>query len=161
VLASPVRDESGRVGGVFCIVSETTRRVVDERRLRALRDLGNICLRQSANRMKDELLAMLGHELRNPLSPMRTALEVMRLRSVRSREHDILPSRRILIVDDNADAASTLNDAALERARIRRAPRRVRGSRGAHQLLRIARCERGNRVASTQKSCIFWGCVSG
>jgi signal transduction histidine kinase/DNA-binding response OmpR family regulator len=36
----PVRDESGRVGGVFCIVSETTGRVLSERRLRTLRDLG-------------------------------------------------------------------------------------------------------------------------
>ena len=36
----PVRDESGDVGGVFCIVSETTGRVVGERRLRTLRDLG-------------------------------------------------------------------------------------------------------------------------
>jgi signal transduction histidine kinase len=35
----PVRDESGRVGGVFCIVSETTGRVVGERRLDILRDL--------------------------------------------------------------------------------------------------------------------------
>jgi signal transduction histidine kinase len=36
----PVRDESGKVGGVFCIVSETTGRVLGERRLRTLRDLG-------------------------------------------------------------------------------------------------------------------------
>ncbi len=36
----PVRDESGQVGGVFCIVSETTGRVTGERRLRTLRDLG-------------------------------------------------------------------------------------------------------------------------
>ncbi|HET8695962.1 MAG TPA: ATP-binding protein, partial [Gammaproteobacteria bacterium] len=36
----PVRDESGRVGGVFCIVSETTGRVLGERRLRTLRELG-------------------------------------------------------------------------------------------------------------------------
>jgi signal transduction histidine kinase/DNA-binding response OmpR family regulator len=35
----PVRDESGGVGGVFCIVSETTGRVLGERRLRTLRDL--------------------------------------------------------------------------------------------------------------------------
>jgi PAS domain S-box-containing protein len=35
----PVRDESGGVGGVFCIVSETTGRVVGERRLDMLRDL--------------------------------------------------------------------------------------------------------------------------
>jgi signal transduction histidine kinase/DNA-binding response OmpR family regulator len=36
----PVRDETGKVGGVFCIVSETTGRVLSERRLRTLRDLG-------------------------------------------------------------------------------------------------------------------------
>ncbi|MCW5658982.1 MAG: response regulator [Burkholderiaceae bacterium] len=35
----PVRDESGRVGGVFCIVAETTGRVVGERRLALLKDL--------------------------------------------------------------------------------------------------------------------------
>ncbi|HEX6277476.1 MAG TPA: ATP-binding protein [Polyangiaceae bacterium] len=35
----PVRDESGRVGGVFCIVSETTGRVLGARRMRTLRDL--------------------------------------------------------------------------------------------------------------------------
>ncbi len=34
---------------------------------------------ESANRTKDEFLAMLGHELRNPLAPMVTALELMRL----------------------------------------------------------------------------------
>lgn len=38
----PVRDESGRVGGIFCIVSETTGRVVVERRLRTLRDLAHV-----------------------------------------------------------------------------------------------------------------------
>jgi PAS domain S-box-containing protein len=38
----PVRDESGHVGGVFCIVSETTGRVIGERRLAALRDLGRV-----------------------------------------------------------------------------------------------------------------------
>jgi PAS domain S-box-containing protein len=38
----PVRDETGQVGGVFCIVSETTGRVIGERRLAALRDLGRV-----------------------------------------------------------------------------------------------------------------------
>jgi signal transduction histidine kinase/CheY-like chemotaxis protein len=33
-----------------------------------------------ADRAKDEFLAMLGHELRNPLSPIRTVLQLMRLR---------------------------------------------------------------------------------
>ncbi|MDI1444660.1 ATP-binding protein [Polyangium sp. 6x1] len=36
---------------------------------------------EAANRAKDEFLAMLGHELRNPLAPMVTALELVRMRS--------------------------------------------------------------------------------
>ena len=36
---SPIRDESGGVGGVFTPVTETTERVIGERRLRTLRDL--------------------------------------------------------------------------------------------------------------------------
>jgi signal transduction histidine kinase len=36
----PVRIEDGSVGGVFCIVSEQTGRVLGERRLRTLRELG-------------------------------------------------------------------------------------------------------------------------
>src|SRR5689334_10476420 len=35
----PIRGESGKVDGLFCIVSESTGRVVSERRLRTLRDL--------------------------------------------------------------------------------------------------------------------------
>ena len=35
----PVRDETGNVGGIFCIVSETTLKVLSARRTRALRDL--------------------------------------------------------------------------------------------------------------------------
>ncbi len=44
----------------------------------------------SASRAKDEFLAMLGHELRNPLAPITTAIELMKLRgethSIRERE---------------------------------------------------------------------------
>lgn len=37
---SPIRDESGGIGGVFTAVTETTETVVGERQLRTLRDLG-------------------------------------------------------------------------------------------------------------------------
>ncbi|HET9222395.1 MAG TPA: histidine kinase dimerization/phospho-acceptor domain-containing protein, partial [Roseiflexaceae bacterium] len=36
---SPIRDETGGVGGMFCACTETTERVLGERRLRALRDM--------------------------------------------------------------------------------------------------------------------------
>jgi signal transduction histidine kinase/ActR/RegA family two-component response regulator len=45
---------------------------------------------ERANRVKDEFLAMLGHELRNPLAPMLTALQLMRLHGSHSREQDVL-----------------------------------------------------------------------
>lgn len=38
----PIRDESGNVGGLFCIVSETTGRVIGERRLRTLRGISQV-----------------------------------------------------------------------------------------------------------------------
>ena len=37
---SPARDETGAVGGMFCAVQEMTGRVIGERRLRVLRELG-------------------------------------------------------------------------------------------------------------------------
>ena len=36
---------------------------------------------EAANRAKDEFLAMLGHELRNPLAPIRNVAEVLRRRA--------------------------------------------------------------------------------
>jgi PAS domain S-box-containing protein len=45
---------------------------------------------EQANRVKDEFLAMLGHELRNPLSPILTAVQLLKLRHVESREVDVI-----------------------------------------------------------------------
>ncbi len=45
---SPIRDESGAVGGVFCIVYDTTARVIGERRLRTLRDLASRAIAREA-----------------------------------------------------------------------------------------------------------------
>jgi hypothetical protein len=36
---SPIRDEAGNVGGMFCACQETTEKVVGERRLKTLREL--------------------------------------------------------------------------------------------------------------------------
>jgi len=43
---------------------------------------------EAANSAKDEFLAMLGHELRNPLAPIATALELMRLRDPNRLTHE-------------------------------------------------------------------------
>jgi signal transduction histidine kinase len=47
------------------------------------RELGELlAARGEAVRLRDEFLAMLAHELRNPLAPMRNALEIMRLQKM-------------------------------------------------------------------------------
>ncbi|HET7674023.1 MAG TPA: ATP-binding protein, partial [Gammaproteobacteria bacterium] len=65
---------------------------------------------ERASRAKDEFLAMLGHELRNPLSPIATALQLMRLRApdVLIREREIIENQvRQLgaLVDDLLDVS--------------------------------------------------------
>jgi signal transduction histidine kinase len=68
---------------------------------------------EDANRSKDDFLAMLGHELRNPLAPIMTALQLMRLRAGDSaaREREIIERQvRIMarLVDDLLDVARVI-----------------------------------------------------
>ena len=62
----PLFDADGQVIAVCCIANDITDRMEAEA---ALKD---------ADRRKDEFLAILAHELRNPLAPMRLALEMLR-----------------------------------------------------------------------------------
>jgi signal transduction histidine kinase/CheY-like chemotaxis protein len=69
-----------------------------------------------ATRVKDELLGLVGHELRNPLAPIRTALEVMRLRGMDTREQTILErqvAHLVQLLDDLLDI-SRLSRGVLE-----------------------------------------------
>jgi signal transduction histidine kinase/CheY-like chemotaxis protein len=63
----PIRDANGAVGGIFVEGSDVTDRKLVEDELRA------------ANRQKDQFLAMLAHELRNPLAPIMTAAQLLKL----------------------------------------------------------------------------------
>jgi PAS domain S-box-containing protein len=57
---SPLRDDSGAVVGMLCVVSEETERVIGERRMATLRDLGSD---PSVVRTEDEMLAFAAHQL--------------------------------------------------------------------------------------------------
>jgi PAS domain S-box-containing protein len=72
---SPYRDIQGQIEGVFVIASDVTQQVVARQQLDQLRQVA-----EAANRNKDEFLATLGHELRNPLSAILTAVAVMKMR---------------------------------------------------------------------------------
>ncbi len=65
---------------------------------------------ETANRAKDEFLAMLGHELRNPLSPILTAVQLMKLRGHEGSERARTVIERqvnhlIRLVDDLLDVS--------------------------------------------------------
>ncbi len=65
---------------------------------------------KKANRRKDEFLAMLGHELRNPLAPIVTALHLMRLKNdtLTERERNVIErqvNHLIRLVDDLLDVS--------------------------------------------------------
>jgi len=69
---------------------------------------------QAASRAKDEFLAMLGHELRNPLSPIITALRLMRHKSQGAF------TREQLVIERQVNHLTRLVDDLLDVAKIAR-----------------------------------------
>lgn len=66
ITVSPIRDENGNIAGASKVARDITDRIEIENALR------------EADRRKDEFLAILAHELRNPLAPLRNALAILR-----------------------------------------------------------------------------------
>lgn len=82
------------------VAAEQTRAQVS-----SLRDIA-----ESASRAKDEFLAMLGHELRNPLSPILSALQLMEMKgdTTFARERTVIErqvSHLTRLIDDLLDVA--------------------------------------------------------
>jgi signal transduction histidine kinase len=86
----PLRDSRGEVYGMIAMGIDSTEQVRARRLLERTNQEREILLSEleAANRSKDEFLAMLGHELRNPLSPITTALELMKLRAGGQASHE-------------------------------------------------------------------------
>jgi signal transduction histidine kinase/CheY-like chemotaxis protein len=75
----PLRDELDRIYGMMAVAVDITDQVRARQTVEKINEERGELLTalQRANRTKDEFLAMLGHELRNPLAPIVTALELM------------------------------------------------------------------------------------
>ncbi len=88
----PIRDEQGAITEWIGSATDISARKQAEEALRRSEADQRAARREAeqANLAKDQFLAMLGHELRNPLAPMATALQLMRLRGAPSREQDVL-----------------------------------------------------------------------
>lgn len=80
--ALPVRDDTGRVTRWFGTNTDITNRMATENALRESEERlrAREAALSEADRQKDVFLATLAHELRNPLAPIRTAVELIRLR---------------------------------------------------------------------------------
>ena len=103
---SPLRDASGRVVGASKIARDISlRKELEQERAHALE------IAQAANRAKDDFLAMLGHELRNPLAAVAAAAELLeRVRTLSDVERPRAVLRRQArhlrrLIDDLLDAA--------------------------------------------------------
>ena len=98
----PIIDADGSVSGIFVEGFDTTSR-----------NLADIAL-QNSNRRKDEFLAMLAHELRNPLAPIRNAAAILaRTIPQQDETHAV-----VTIIRRQADQLTRLVDDLLDVSRI-------------------------------------------
>jgi len=108
----PLTGADGRAEGVIAVAVEVTEHVRSRQAIeRAHREREQLLVELSAaSQAKDEFLAMLGHELRNPLSPIVTALQLMRMRGdgAHGREGEIIQRQvdhLVRLVDDLLDVS--------------------------------------------------------
>lgn len=109
--AIPLFDEERRVRGCMGVwVDITVRRRLEDELRRRVAELAE------ADRRKDEFLAMLAHELRNPLSPIAASVEVLRA----SSPGDPAAERAMGIVARQVKHVTRLVDDLLDVSRITR-----------------------------------------
>jgi PAS domain S-box-containing protein len=97
---APLRDDGGTITHLVASGLDVTERKRTEAALRA------------ADRQKDEFLAILSHELRNPLAPMRSAAHIIKLRApddpVVMQARDVIErqlKQMVRLVDDLLEVA--------------------------------------------------------
>ena len=100
----PLRDSTGRIVRWFGTNTDISKQLAAEAALR------------EADRRKDEFLATLAHELRNPLAPVRNAAKVLRAPNATASTRDWATS----VIDRQITAMSSLLDDLLEISRITR-----------------------------------------
>ena len=114
----PVLDECGNLSGAVYIMAEITARKQIEEALRtanAQLTAANAALAE-ADRRKDEFLAMLAHELRNPLAPVRYAVQIMNTAGLK----EPLLQRQTEIINRQVGHMAHLLDDLLDVSRISR-----------------------------------------
>jgi signal transduction histidine kinase len=101
VVISAMRDASGELSGF----AKVTRDLTERRRIEEL---------EESERRINEFLAMLGHELRNPLAPIRNAVAIMRERAQADPKQDWARG----VIERQVDHLTRLVDDLLDIGRI-------------------------------------------
>jgi two-component system CheB/CheR fusion protein len=102
VAISPLKDASGRLMGASTIFREITE-------LKRIQE----ALRKEAQE-KDRFLAVLSHELRNPLAPLRTSLEILRQGKAHAADRD----KSLEVMNRQLFRLTSLVDQLMDAARI-------------------------------------------
>ncbi|MDQ3367369.1 MAG: ATP-binding protein [Myxococcota bacterium] len=124
VSAGPIlASDATALGCVLSFVDVTERKRIAQERLELLE------VAQAANRAKDEFLAMLGHELRNPLAPILTSLELMR------RESEVTMRREREIIERQVHHMVRLVGDLFDVSRITQG--KVKLDRAAHEVAHL------------------------
>lgn len=117
--AQPTHGPGGTVTGVMVHAVEVTDSV------KARREIEELAKQlKDTDRSKDEFLAMLGHELRNPLAPILTALHLMRVRSSEEgSEHErAIIERQVKHLSRLVDDLLDVSRATMGKIDLRREP---------------------------------------
>jgi PAS domain S-box-containing protein len=125
---APLREGDGPLLGFTKVTRDITQRRLAEEALR------------EADRRKDEFLAMLAHELRNPLAPISNALQLIRLPGSDVRQACEMMERQVeymvRLVDDLLDVSRiTRGKIELRKERVELAAVVVRAVEGARPLI--------------------------
>jgi PAS domain S-box-containing protein len=120
--AVPIRDENGQIRCWFGTNTDVTERIRMEEALK------------EADRRKDEFLAVLAHELRNPLAPIRNSLHILRL----TGQNDPASERVGEMMERQVNHMVRLVDDLLEVSRITRGKIELR-----RELVGVAAIVRG------------------
>ncbi len=118
--AAPIRDRSGRVVGCVLIFRDVAEKRRADHELAESR--ANL---QAADRRKDEFLATLAHELRNPLAPIRNSLQIMRI----AGDDKPVVEQAVATMERQVDQMVHLVDDLLDVARISRGKIELRRER--------------------------------
>ncbi len=109
-ITSAVRSDDGELVGFSKVMRDLTEQKRDED------ELAELASRLSeANRRKNEFLATLAHELRNPLAPIKTAIDLMGMSTLSDDNEELR-----LIVARQVDQVTNLIDDLLDVSRIER-----------------------------------------